>query len=533
MRFKIEKTKAGWRLPEMNPPLELSNKEYPTMESVRLWLDSTPGKQYLGYRTERVALAKKVKQIHHRAAFQEDAVGKEEPPPEEPKGDAAGNDPGKAADPDAPKPSESMEEFMERVNAAIMARGWNGFETPDAPYDFMVTETFTDFVIVQDFKTSKTYKLSVTDTGEAVTLGEPEEYEVTYTKSGDGGEPVAEPAEGGEPEAEPMAAARLSKTKVRIRGKAVVLSSKGKDSKGNPKYEMLLCQSGETDDGRFVTDDCIRGAVAAGLWDGARSYLSHPDPDTGKRTSEIACALVVPKTVRTENNSGGSLDVVAEVVVFNTTDGKNVAEALDMGLEYGVAVIGTSVFSESAFKRRGEINGKEYEIIEKFERIDAQDFVDDPAFSRAIARGKVAASLNGNGDELTMTEREELEKLRGETAKQKSDLAALQREKDVKAELAKSGLDEEDQSILEPILLKTDDAAVRGSMIALQRRNMLKGGKRVGLSGGPQDSNGGTDEEPSCSPDVKAELDKNAATFGIKPETLAKVRAKRRGGVAA
>lgn len=419
---------------------------------------------------------------------------------------------------------------MERVNAAIMARGWNAFENPEAQYDFMVTETFNDFVIVEDFKTSKTYKLAVTDTGESVTLGEPEEYEVTYTKSGGDTEPPAEPAAEPSADEEPKPE-QMSRTKVRIRGKAVVLSSKGKDSQGNPKYEMLLCQSGETDDGREVSVNCIRGAVVAGLWDGARSYLSHPDPDTGKRTSELACALVVPGTVRAESNGNGGLDAIGTVVVFGTADGKDVAESLDMSLEYKVPVIGTSVYSESAFKRRETVNGKEREIIERFDHIDAQDFVSDPAFSRAIARGRVAASRNSNnnGDDLTMSQMEELEDLRKRVPGLKNKLATMQRERDVKAELAKSGLDEEDQSILEPILLKTDDAAVRGSMIALQRRNMLKGGKRVGLSGGPQDGDGGQDEEPNYSPDVKTELDKNAATFGIKPETLAKVRAKRRG----
>jgi hypothetical protein len=525
MRFKIEKTKSGWRLPEMDPPLELSQKDYPTENAVRLWLGSTPGQEYMSYRTGRVALAKKVKTIHHRAAFAEDEVGKE---PEAPVTEPTGDQPGKPADPEAPKPAESMEGFMERVNAAIMSRGWNAFENPDAQWDFMVTETFTDFVIVQDFKTSKTYKLSVTDSGEAVTLGEPEEYEVTYTKSGGGDDDKPKDDDGADdkPEEGEPDTAKMSRSKVRIRGKAVVLSSKGKDTKGNPKYEMLLCQSGETDDGRYVTDDCVRNAVAAGLWDGVRSYLSHPDPDTGKRTSEIACALVVPKTVRAENNDTGNVDAIADVVVFNTQDGKDVAEALDMGLEYGVAVIGTSVFSESAFKRRGEINGKNYEtIVEKFEHIDAQDFVDDPAFSRAIARGRVAASLNGNGDELTMTEREELVELRKKTAQ-------LQREKDVAAELAKSGLDEEDQSILEPLLLKQDDADVRKSMIALQRRNMLRSGKRAALSGGPQDGDGGSDDEPNYAPDLKAALDKNAKAFGIKPETLAKVRRKRSGQTA-
>jgi len=522
MRFKIEKTKTGWRLPELDPPLELSQKDYPSENAVRLWLDSTSGQTYMNYRTGRVALAKKVKTIHHLAAFAEETVGKEPEPPET---EPTGEQPGKPADPEAPKPNESMEGFMERVNAAIMARGWNAFENPDAQWDFMVTETFTDFVIVQDFKTSKSYKVSVTDSGETVTLGEPEEYEVTYTKSGTGDDKPKEGAAGDDKEPSESEVAKMSRSKVRIRGKAVVLSSKGKDTKGNPKYEMILCQSGETDDGRYVTDNCVRDAVAAGLWDGARSYLSHPDPDTGKRTSEIACALVIPKTVRAENNSDGNVDVIADVVVFNTQDGKDVAEALDMGLEYGVAVIGTSVFSESAFKRRGEIDGKNYEtIIEKFERIDAQDFVDDPAFSRAIARGRVAASLNGNGDELTMTEREELEALRKKTAQ-------LQREKDVAAELAKSGLDQEDQGILEPLLLKQDDAGVRKALIALQRRNMLRSGKRVTLSGGPQDGDGSTDDEPSYTPDLKAVLDKNAKTFGIKPETLAKVRQKRHGQI--
>jgi len=399
----------------------------------------------------------------------------------------------------------------------------------------MITETFTDFVIVEDFKTSKTYKLSVTDTGETVTLGEPEEYEVTYTKSGEGGEPTAEPAGGGEPEAEPMAAARLSRTRIKSSG---VVLGKRKDSKGRPIYKMLLCKAGFTDDPviegklrRHVHEDMITDAVSRGVWDGVRMNYEHPNPETGERQSRKAVGGVLPGTVQLSTAKDGQKAAVGECVILNTSEGKDVQELLDATLELGIPFAGTSVFSEQAALRRETIDGYESDSIMRLETIEAQDVVGDAAFLEAGPLEKVAASKNKptNGDELTMTEREELEKLRGETAKQKSDLAALQRDKDVKAELAKSGLDEEDQGILEPILLKTDDAAVRGSMIALQRRNMLKSGKRVGLSGGPQDGDGGPDDEPNYSPDVKAELDKNAETFKIKPETLAKVRAKRRG----
>ncbi|MEW5875815.1 MAG: hypothetical protein AB1752_11630 [Candidatus Zixiibacteriota bacterium] len=509
----VERTKEGWRVSHFEPPLVLSAERFPTEKAVRLWLDSTEGKAFADYRVGRIALAKKVTPIHRRVAFEEGMAGAPE-------------------NPEAPKPSESMEGLMDRVWSAMRAKGWNAWDNPGATFDFGVLETYTDFIIAQDYKTQETYKIAFTDDGTSVTFGDPEEYEVTYQKveGGDGGdtEPTPEPT----PDPDAM---QMSRCKVRIKGKAIVLSKKGEDSKGNPKYEMLLCQSGETEDGRFVTDNCIRDAVAAGLWDGARSYLSHPDPDTGKRTSEIACALVVPGTVRAEKNPGNGLDAIGTVVVFNTIDGKDVAEALDMGLEYKVPVIGTSVFSESAFKRRGEANGKEYsEIIERFERIDAQDFVDDPAFSRAVARGRVAASRNGNGDELTMDEKQKYEERIAALEKQNKEnadkLVSLQREKDVKAELAASGLDQETQDILEPILLENPNPKNRAATIALQRHNMLKNAKRSNPGGGPQDGGNGSDDdadEPNLPPDAKAALDRNAKNAGIKPEFLKLARQKR------
>lgn len=516
---KIEKTNTGWRVSHFDPPLELSAKRFPTENAVRLWLDSTEGQAFAAYRVGAVALRKATNVIHRRVAFAEGM-------------------PGMPADPIAPKEEESFEAVSSRIYAAINAKGWNGWENPDAPFDFGIRETYTDFVLAQDYKTQKTYKIPFTDSGETVTLGEPEEYEVTYQPAEGGETPPPETAPAPEPAPE-AAPAAMSMTRTRIKCQGAVLSVR-KDDKGRSIYKMRLCKSGFTDDPiiegrprRYVTELCLSDAVSRGVWDSAKMYYDHPDPETGERLSRKAVGGVLPGSTTLGVMKDGRKEVIGECVILNTVEGRDTQELLDATLDFGIPFAGTSVFSEKARLSRGEMEGFDSEIIGGLTAIDAQDVVPDPAFIDALPLGKVAASRDKsqNGDELTMTEREELDKLRKEAKDQSSKLATLQREKDVKAELAAGGLDQETNDIMEPILMSVENPQTRKSMIALQRRNMLSHGKRSNTGGGPQDGGSGTDDdadEPNLTPEAKAALERNAKIAGIKPEFLKLAREKRR-----
>jgi hypothetical protein len=432
--------------------------------------------------------------------------------------------PGQPADPENPKEAEGMDHFRGLVDAALDAAGWDIFTAPNPPYDFLIQELFADAAICVDTLTGKYFKVPITMDGDAVLLGQPEEYDITFTPAD-----AAPTVDGSEPVAEPITANRKFRAAA-PRGATILKCQAGTK---RPTYEITLTQSGWSADGRYITEAALEDAIARKLFDGVPCFYNHAPEDGGLRP-DVPAGFVKPGTVKAEKNKAGGIDVVGAVALLGTDIGNDMQEVLDASLEIGTPLLGNSIYSKEAAVYVGEMDGRRGQIATKFITMNAVDFVDGAAYPRSHVTKKLAAAMQPRKDELTMDEKTELTTLRASAQENATKMAALdienkrlKLERDVDLELQASGLPADEQGVQRPLLMKMDDKDVRAAHIALCRKVYLKqapaGGAAVGTDGGTAPA------ARTIDPEVQAVLDANAKAAGIKPEFLARARAKRSG----
>uniref|UniRef100_A0A6M3JD17 Uncharacterized protein n=1 Tax=viral metagenome TaxID=1070528 RepID=A0A6M3JD17_9ZZZZ len=416
--------------------------------------------------------------------------------------------PGEIEDPDAPKFSEGMETFRIEVQKAIDEKGWSVFTSMDPAYDFVIQELWPDRVLVIDTLTGGYFSLRVgLGSDGTVTLADPVPAEITVS--------VPDTAD-------PVPAAASTSPVLRNTGTQALVASRqgGEPGKGTALYRVLLCQGGWTRDQRYITDDCLREAVTLGKFDGAKCWYGHPEPQADGRRSRLAVGFVKPGTVTIEKNRAGHVDIWGDVALMRST-GAEIQEFLDQSLEIGVPLLGASVYCPATENSYQNIDGRQAQVFTKFlsEKV-AVDFVDDPAFPRARATERLAASATDyTGDQLTMDEKKRLEKAERENAELKAEALLRKRETLVNAELAATGWPAEFIAAQKPVLLEIEKAPVRAAHIATM--NMVLGKKtgiRTGATAGATDS--GISGDSRLSPAMQAQLAKISKSRGWKPEAL-------------
>lgn len=424
--------------------------------------------------------------------------------------------PGTPEDPEAPKLDEGMESFRSEVLKAIDAKGWSYFVSMEPDYDFVLEELWPDRILVLDTLTGCYHSILVTKNEDgSVALGEPTKVDITIS------------TKEGEPEVAPVAAASTPKSPVlRNTGTQALVASRqgGEPGKGTPLYRVLLCQGGWTKDQRYITDDCLREAVSLGKFDGAKCFYGHPEPQADGRRSRLAVGFVKPGSVQVEENKAGHVDVWGDIALMRST-GAEIMEFLDQSLEIGVPLLGASVYCRETDTHFGTIDGRQAQVFTKLrsEKVNV-DFVDDPAFPRAVATEKLAANRQKTGDPLTMDERQRLDSAEKRVKELEAESALRKRETVVNAELAATGWPVEFIAAQKPVLLEIEKPAVRQAHIATM--NMIlgkKAGVTTGATGGPTDSAGA--DSSRLSAEMQAQLAKIAKARGWKPEVLANAEA--------
>jgi len=443
--------------------------------------------------------------------------------------------PGSPADPEEPKASEGMEAFRNQVYNAILARGWNVWDNPAAQHDFIITELFDSSVIVQDTMNSKFYRLLITvgANGEVV-LGEPEEYDITFTPAADGTSP---------PE-ETTIATEVSRLRTERRDLALSAVAEEKNV-----YRILICNSGfarrYSKHGQlYMPPETLVDAVKAGRFDAGRCFWEHPNEnrdETGEpKRARLVFAYIMPKSAEVVPNLAGGVDVFGKVKVISTAMGQDLKAILDEQIELGVALVENSIFSQNVTMSRGEMDGRSALICQKInERIDV-DFVDQAAFPRSSVKARLAASaqLHPTKGSLTMDEKQELEKLRKRVSELETSITTLTANADtdkkradrlelaaaVDKEVADSGLPPDDQALVKPILMAIADPDLRKAQLELSKRAFWGKAKR-GPVAGASGTDAGTGTPNELRADVQDMVNRAAKTAGIKPEVLAKAQA--------
>jgi len=440
-------------------------------------------------------------------------------------GDGFQETPGVPDDPEAPKLAEGVVHLEGEILKAIDGKGWSYFVSMEPDFDFVIediwiTEGEPTRVLVLDTLTGKYFSLLVAMNEDGtVALGDPTPADITIS--------IPE----GEKEVAPIAAANVATVDKLRTGGTMALVQKTDVPKGTtPLYRVLLCSGGWTKDLRFITDDCLREAVSLGKFDGAKCWYNHPEPGTGGARDRLAVGFVKPGSVTIETNKAGHVDVWGDIALMRST-GTQIQEFLDQSLEIGVPLLGASVYCRETENHQGQIDGRPAQIFTRLisEKV-AVDFVDDPAFPRAVATEKLAASAvtSSAEGELTVNEKERLAQLEAENAelkaKEKKRSALAARAKNVDAELKETGWPEEFAATQRPILLSIEDKNVRAAQIATM--NLLLGRKAPVTSGrtnGPTDLGGG---RPSVlSEKMQAELAALAKERGWKDGAIERAEA--------
>lgn len=440
--------------------------------------------------------------------------------------------PGVPDNPDEPKASEGMEAFRSKVYDAINARGWNVYMNAMAEHDFIIMELYDSSAICQDTLDGKYYKIAIT-VGEdsEVTLGEPEEYDITYTPADSADTDSNVPAS----VVDPIATDKKGVFRYKG-GKVSVLAAKSVGQK-RPTYRVLLVQSGFTQDGRYITRAALEDAVARGLFDGVKCYYQHPDPDDPHaQRPGLPCGFVKPGTITLEENKASEVDVWADVPLLQTDVGNSIRDVLDASLEIGVPLLGNSIYSKEVWQHTGKVHDRTCLIVTKFETMNAVDFVTEAAFPRASVKSRLAASTQAktviSKGSLTMDEKQELAQLRkdmaelkplvttltasAEESKKKSDRLELERAVD--ADLSASGLNETQRGIVKPVLMAIADPDLRKSQLEISKAAFL-GMAKSNASGGANGTDNG-EQKPDVKP-LSATMQAAANAAGVKPEFLA------------
>jgi hypothetical protein len=429
--------------------------------------------------------------------------------------------PGQPQDADKPKLSEGMEDFKTRCNRALDQMGWTIYGSPNPPYDFVIVELYTDAMIVQNVFDGLFYRIPVTvgESGE-VTLGTPEPYDVTFT-----------PDDHAPAGAEPPAAAPLDMgTAKPLRARRDFIEVfKADKSKRFPMYEVLLVQSGRTKDGRFIERGALEDAVARRLFDGAKCFWSHPTAE-GQRPG-VPCGFVKPGSVKQQENKANGIDVIGLIGLIPTDAGKEIEAVLDASLDTGVPLVGNSIYAKRVWMREGAVDGRPCEIVTRFEKIDAVDFVNEPAYPRAGVISKLAAEARHGGAAVTKVSIMDQVKLEGletrigdlekklaaattESATFAAENKRMQAEKDVDALLSASGLPQDIVVVSRPILLAIDDADLRKAQLEFSKRAFWVNAKPGGGTAGPND------DKPKAVA-LRADVDAAAKRLGLTGEQLA------------
>jgi hypothetical protein len=459
--------------------------------------------------------------------------------------------PGIPENPDEPKASEGMEAFRSKVYDAINAHGWNVYMNAMAEHDFIIMELYDSSAICQDTLNGKYYKLPITvDADGGVVLGDPEEYDITYT-----------PAESAPTEMIDEPPASLNAGGSRMRSSRIPLQCEAMD--GRPGvYRILICSSGFAKkwvkhNGErvqmYLPIETLVDGVKEGRFDGGRSFLNHPNgnrEETGKpKREKVASGYVIPGTVEVVKNLAGGVDVFGQLKVLATSDGSDVKVVLDEQHELrkiglNVTLIENSIFSENVDWELGEVEGRRVlELAKLNERVDV-DFVDNPAIPRASVKGRLAASASPDQTKgsLSMDEKQELAQLRKDVAELKplvTTLAAsadenkkkadrLELEKTVDAELSASGMTVDDQKIVRPILLAISDSDLRKAQLEMSKRAFLSTAK-AGASGGNGGADNGDGKKTTPKPlnaEVQTAIERAAKTVGLSADQIANAQLK-------
>lgn len=439
--------------------------------------------------------------------------------------------PGVASDPDEPAASEGMTAFQGKVWTAITARGWNVYRNSAAEHDFIVMEFYDSSVICQDTLNGKFYRVPLTVDAEGeVTLGEPEEYDITYT-----------PASNSEPEtpqdeAEPVAASAGSGR--RVRSARIGLSMTATDKPGI--YRMLICNSGFANkwlNGRqlYMTPAALEGAVADGLFDGGRCFWLHPDDGQtpGPKRRRLLFAYIVPKSAEIVKNKASGVDVFADVEVLPTQMGNDVRVILDAQLKIGVPLIENSLYCDSGTLEDQTIQGRPALAVLKLNRRCDADFVDEGAFPRASVKYRVAADATPGQpkESMTMDEKKKFEEriaaLEGQVKEltvtadaEKKRADALELSAAVDKDLAESGLNPDDQALTRPILLSIGDPNLRKAHLELAKRAYWSKARTNGPGGAAGAEDQGNRTTVALSAEAEAMVASVAASLNMKPEAI-------------
>lgn len=487
-------------------------------ESAQEWASSNEFQAHLQRRREHIAMSN-ANDVRCYDMALADAV-------------AGDGTPGSPENPAAPLASEGMEDFRGKVITALDARGWTIFGSMNPPYDFIVQELYNDFAIVIDALTGKYYKLAVMQDDEGlVTLGEPEEYDIAFVPADEGvpAPPEPEPAAGDDDSKEPPAMAASSNSRMRFVSKGSLVLRRVAGEKW-PTFEVCIAQTGWSADARYLPISTAEDAVKRKVFDGVACNIEHPDKRTGRRPGLLACGFVRAGSVHLEKNLAGGFDLMANVSLLDTEQGHEVTANLDMALETGKPNLGCSLFSkDGAWLYEGDIDGRSALIIGRIDKLDAVDFVDSPAFPRAVPRRRLAAEKDkptNQGGVLTMQEREELTRLRAENTEQRKKLLDLEREKAVDVELGRSDLPDDEKAVLRPILCAIEQPNLRTAQLALHARTYWRSVKPENRpnSGKATDNKGQENEPEPLRADVQEKVDAAAKAVGLSKEDLAKAR---------
>jgi len=429
--------------------------------------------------------------------------------------------PGAPVDPETPRVAEGMETFRREVLKAIDERGWSYFVTMEPEYDFIVEELWSDRALVIDTMSGTYFSILVaTNEDGTVTLGDPTPADITVSIKEGEAENVPVAAQAKTPVAGEIVALRRTGTL------ALVQKIDNLPKGSTPLYRVLLTSGGWTKDNRFLADEALREAVALGKFDGAKCFYGHPEEGSGGKRSRLAVGVVKPGSVILEDNRAGHVDVWGDIAIMRST-GAEIRELLDHSLEIGVPLLGTSVYCRETENHFGEIEGRQAQIFTRLisEKVNV-DFVDDAAFPRAGVTAKLAAERAGTQTEgqLTMEERERLQKLEAENAELKAEKKAEKARSDrlalVDTELQLTGWPKEFVAIQRPILAEIEKGSTRKAHIATM--TLLLGStdpKVAGRRFGPTDQGSGGGS--ILSPNLRTELDAIAKARGWKVDAIA------------
>lgn len=422
------------------------------------------------------------------------------------------------------KDSECVTSLEETIMAQFRERGWawapevSGEQSLE--YDFMIEAHFPEqkAIIVVDFITGKYYSVSYSGEGDAIAVADPQETDLIFEPAG-----AAKP----EPKPEP-APAQAART--RGHGSLGRLGDQQPPAWAtDPEaFPLLALTSGWTGDipkdnqpKRWIDPDAVQDAFDRKLLSDLPCYWQHPEDLVMERRPDVPFGYAIPRSDILKTNTAGGLDYWVYVKAYDNTPGRDVKPILQRSKDENKPQTRNSLVFDVE-REFTEVDGRPAEAYRKFTAIYAIDFMDNAAMPRTGVRA--AASRSTAEGELTMGDKEELERLRlqvkedAETVK-RATLAV--REKEVDGLIAASGVPKEEFASLRVILLKTDDADVRKALVEEKRTTYFKSLKRT--PGGPQ-GDGGSDPTTELSPEMQTEMTKVVTRHGLSKEHLEKAR---------